>query len=228
VEQRQKRKMLKAQLPTTNLPDFSLLETMLWVPDDGYFLLSYHLKRLYNSADYFNIAVDIENVQEKIEVLASSLPNEPHKVRLLISQNGNITCEAIPLSCDTAPQSLKLNLSLTPVNSTNPFLYHKTTNRQIYNSARASCPDCNDVLLWNERLEITEMCFANVVVKMNNQLLTPPVQCGLLPGTFRAYLLDIGKVREGIITVEALFECEGIYAINSVRKWRQGFLLGNP
>ncbi len=210
---------------TTSVANFSLLETMLWTPDDGYFLLSYHLKRLQDSAVYFSISVDIKEVRKKSEAKANSLPNEPHKVRLLVAQNGGITCEASSLLAIADSHPLQIRLSPTPVDSTNPFLYHKTTNRQVYNSVQASCPDCDDVLLWNERGEITEMCIANVIVQMNGELLTPPVQCGLLPGTFRAYLLAQGKVREEVITVEALKQCDRIYAVNSVRKWREAFVI---
>ncbi len=209
----------------TNRPDFSLLETMLWTPDEGYFLLSYHLKRLQDSIIYFSILMDIEEVRKKIEAMANSLPNQPHKLRLVVAQDGSITCEASPILAIPDSHPLQIRLSPTPVDSTNPFLYHKTTNRQVYSSVRASCPECDDVLLWNERGEITEMCIANIVVQINGELLTPPVQCGLLPGTFRAYLLAQGKVREEIITVEALKQGDRIYAVNSVRKWREALLI---
>ncbi|MFM8007271.1 MAG: aminotransferase class IV, partial [Dolichospermum sp.] len=81
---------------------------------------------------------------------------------------------------------VKLGMCCTPIDSSNIFLYHKTTNRQVYEIAKASFPDCDDVLLWNERGEITETCIGNIVVDLNGELLTPPVQCGLLAGTFRA------------------------------------------
>jgi para-aminobenzoate synthetase/4-amino-4-deoxychorismate lyase len=121
-------------------------------------------------------------------------------------------------------QAARLKLAPTPVDSANAFLYHKTTHRQVYEAARAACPDCDDVLLWNERGEITETCIANVVVELEGELFTPPVQCGLLPGTFRAWLLDQGKMRERVITIEALKQSECIYLINSVRKWREALL----
>jgi para-aminobenzoate synthetase/4-amino-4-deoxychorismate lyase len=216
---------LKTRVLTTNRPDFCLLETMLWEPDHGYFLLSYHLKRLQDSALYFCIPVDIEQVHKKLEALANSLPTQSYKVRLLVAQDGNLACESTLLCCNAASQPVSLSLSSTPVDSSNPFLYHKTTERQVYNRALASCPNYDDVLLWNERGEITETCIANVIVQINGELLTPPVQCGVLAGTFRAYLLDQGKIREEIITVEALKQCERIYRVNSVQKWREAVLV---
>jgi len=46
--------------------------------------------------------------------------------------------------------------------------------------------DCDDVLLWNDRGELTESSIANVIVEKGGLRLTPPVDCGLLPGVERA------------------------------------------
>ena len=37
-------------------------------------------------------------------------------------------------------------------------------------------------MLWNERGEITESCTANVVIDLNGERITPPLDCGLLAG----------------------------------------------
>ncbi len=216
---------VKAKILTAKRADFSLLETLLWTPGEGYFLLPYHLQRLCDSATYFGIPVKENTVREELMGVTGSCSGEPHKVRLLVAQDGTISCQAVPLCQATVPQRVRLKLSPTPVDSDDPFLYHKTTRRQVYDAARASCPDCDDVLLWNERGEITETCIANIVVERGGELLTPPVECGLLPGTFRAHLLDQGEVREEIITVEMAKECECLYVVNSVRKWREAFLV---
>ena len=57
---------------------------------------------------------------------------------------------------------LRLGFATEPVDSNDVFLFHKTTNRAVYECALASRPDCGDVLLWNERGEITETAYANV------------------------------------------------------------------
>jgi len=213
---------VKAGVLTANRPEFSLLETMLWQPTEGYFLLSYHLQRLRDSAVYFGYRLNLEEVKQKLEILAKSLPPVSHKVRLLVAADGGASLEASPFSGVCAP--MKLSLSPVPVDATNPFLYHKTTNREIYEKARSACPNCDDVILWNQRGEATETCIGNLVVLFGGELLTPPVKCGLLPGTFRAYLLETGKVREEAIALETLKRCEKIYVINSVRQWREGRL----
>jgi para-aminobenzoate synthetase/4-amino-4-deoxychorismate lyase len=71
--------------------------------------------------------------------------------------------------------------------------------------------------LWNERGELTEACIANLVVELDGQLYTPPVKCGLLAGTYRAWLLEQGKVKERVIRVEELGRCGWVFLANSVR-----------
>ncbi|AFW96056.1 class IV aminotransferase [Anabaena sp. 90] len=210
-----------------NQSDFSLLETILWQAHDGYFVLDYHLQRLKNSAIYFDFSVDINSLKTQLNKLAESFLNQAYKVRLLLNSDGEITYQTMSLSPIKNQELVKLGMCCTPVDCTNIFLYHKTTNRQVYEIAKAAFPDCDDVLLWNERGEITETSIGNIVVELNGELLTPPVKCGLLAGTFRANLLDQGKIREEIMTIEMLKYSNRIYIINSVKKWREAVLISH-
>ena len=210
-----------------NQPDFSLLETILWQPNDGYFVLDYHLQRLQASAIYFDFKIDINNLKNQLNQLTKSFSTQAYKVRLLLDFDGEITYQTMPLSPVNNQKFVKLGMCCTPVDSTNIFLYHKTNNRQIYELAKAGFPECDDVVLWNEKGEITETCIGNIVVELNGELFTPPVKCGLLAGTFRADLLDKGKIKEEIITMEMLKYSNHIYIINSVQKWREAVLISD-
>jgi para-aminobenzoate synthetase/4-amino-4-deoxychorismate lyase len=75
------------------------------------------------------------------------------------------------------------------------------------------------VLLWNEQGEITESTIANVVLEIEGRRLTPPVESGLLPGTFRAHLLSTGAIRESRLFKEDVRRAAKVFLINSVRKW---------
>jgi len=217
----------KARVLTEHRPAFLLLETMLWTPEAGYFLLDHHLRRLFASAMYFDYPADLNKIHDNLVTLARSLPSNPHRIRLLVDKAGTITCQSFPLTGSVSPKPARIKLSPYPVDAGNPFLYHKTTHRQVYEAAQASCTDCDDVLLWNERGEITETCIANVVVQLDGQLVTPPVKSGLLAGTFRDWLLDRGEIVERVITIEEVQQASKIFLINSVRKWREAILVGN-
>jgi para-aminobenzoate synthetase/4-amino-4-deoxychorismate lyase len=49
--------------------------------------------------------------------------------------------------------------------------------------------------------------------------LTPPLDCGLLPGLKRAELLASGEIAEAVITRGDLDHADEVWLINSVRGW---------
>lgn len=120
---------------------------------------------------------------------------------------------------------MRVALAAAPVDSSDPFLFHKTTKREFYANQLNLRPDCDDVIFWNERGEVTESSIANVVVAIGNELCTPPISSGLLAGTFRDQLLAEGKIRERVITVEELKNAKKLFLINSVRKWMKAELV---
>jgi para-aminobenzoate synthetase/4-amino-4-deoxychorismate lyase len=217
--------LLKARVLTEQCFEFCLLETMLWTPEDSYFLLDRHLNRLANSAVYFNYPLNLQKVKSRLNDAASGFSERHQRVRVLLARNGSLEVESVPLVIDSPAKPVRVKLAHNPVYSDNVFLYHKTTQRETYEAARQSCPDCDDVLLWNERNELTESCISNVVVEMDGKLLTPPVDSGLLAGTFRGHLLETGEVREQRLLIGDLKKSSKIYLINSVRKWQEAQLI---
>ena len=246
--------LLKARVLTETVPEFSLLETLLWTPEAGYFLLEKHLCRLLDSADYLDFPISslaraavpgggtattvskpplpAEILKSYMTELSSSFTS-PQRVRLLLDKHGNLSAEAKPLEPtlleppSSAPEIqpgtkkvLRTHLARNPIHSKNVFLFHKTTRRDVYEAARRDFPDYDDVLLYNENGELTEFTIGNLVVEWEGKYYTPAVSCGLLPGTFRAHLLETGQVKEKVIRVEELQACTKAFLVNSVRKWQ--------
>jgi para-aminobenzoate synthetase / 4-amino-4-deoxychorismate lyase len=81
-----------------------------------------------------------------------------------------------------SPEPVRLALDDDPVDAADPGLYIKTTDRLRYDRRRARRPDADDVLLINDRGEVTESTIANVVVRLDGRCWTPPLASGLLPG----------------------------------------------
>ncbi|MBK8905642.1 MAG: aminodeoxychorismate synthase component I [Anaerolineaceae bacterium] len=218
---------VKSRVLTEKRQSFQLIETMLWQPDGGLFLLDEHLARLRSSAEYFGIEWVETAVLAELESLCQTL-TEPVKVRLLLGQDGRFTLQAVPLSVGARPDPVRVGLAQTPVDSQTVWLYHKTTRRDLYDAARASRPDCDDVLLHNERGELTEASSSNIALLLDGELVTPPIESGLLGGTFRSYLLKTPQgfqnpgglsLREKVLHLADLERCEGIFLLNSVRGW---------
>ncbi|MCB0252998.1 MAG: aminodeoxychorismate synthase component I [Anaerolineae bacterium] len=244
--------LLKAQVLTRRRPDFELLETLLWTPSrrvhpqrlfpstfsegisqyaegntslSGYFLLDRHLRRLADSASYFDVPLRREEVIKQLRTLAGSFAGRPQRVRVLVSQTGNVRCEAATLVQPAEMSPIRVGLARRPVDASDPFLFHKTTFRTIYDAARAARPDCDDVLLWNEDGEVTEATIANVVLMRDGELVTPPLASGLLAGTLRAELLAQGVIREATVRVDDLEPDQRVWLVNSVRGWRDARLV---
>ncbi|MDW8278022.1 MAG: aminodeoxychorismate synthase component I [Anaerolineales bacterium] len=212
----------KAQILTAPPPPrFDLLETLLWRPDSGFVLLERHLARMRASAAYFEFPFQEQEIRRKlnatIHYLRTATGEQAQesllRVRILLSSDGEIHIKHAPL--EPLPSPYRVRLAERPVESGYPFLYHKTTHRALYQSLQAAGYD--DVLLWNERGELTESTIANLVVLRGGEWLTPPLHCGLLPGTARAEWLAQGKLREAVVRVEDLAECDKMFLLNSVR-----------
>lgn len=213
----------KARILEQRMPEFSLLESLRWEPEEGYRLLEEHLTRLSGSAEYFAFPWDRPLATAKLAELAATLPARPHKVRLLLAPDGALHAEAAPIE-PNPEQPLRLALAAEPVDADDPFLYHKTTHRVLYEKARRSVGACDEVLLWNARGEVTEASTANLVVELDGARITPPVACGLLPGTLRAQLLADGEIVEQVVKREDLRRADRLYLVNSVRGRRAAVL----
>jgi para-aminobenzoate synthetase/4-amino-4-deoxychorismate lyase len=207
---------VKARVLRSAPEEFRLLETLLWKPESGYWLLEDHMQRLRQSATYFCFAIDADAVKNALTKAAGKFVGTPHRVRLLVGRAGEIGIEPTPLT-RTVQGFGDVRLACTPVDASNAFLYHKTTNRGIYTEALQSCPGSADVILFNGRGEVTESTIANIAVEIDGTLCTPPVQCGLLPGTYRAHLLAQGEVEERMIDIATLLNSPRVYLFNSVR-----------
>ena len=219
--------LTKARVLTQPRPDFELLETMLWEPESGIFLMDEHMQRLGKSAAYFDVPLDMHALFVGLEEAFHALEKKPHRIRLLVSRDGNSEIQTFALEHDEGVVPMKVALAKEPVDSQDVFLFHKTTHRAVYESAYAKATAdkaVGDVILWNEKGEVTESTIANVVIRKNGALLTPPIKCGLLGGTFRAHLLKSGEIEERVIALDDLQTADEIFLINSVRKWQKARL----
>ena len=193
---------------------FRLLESIAWTPECGSVLLERHLDRLSVAATHFGFDVELDEVQRTIE---SFNANEPQVIRVLVGLGGAVELEprAMPMP-DPNPVVV---FDTRPIDRGDEFLRHKTTRRDRYDEARERFPEAYDVLLWNRLGQLCESTIANLVVEIDNEYRTPPVDAGLLPGTMRAELLDRGDIVEAMVTYDDLREADRVWLINSVRGW---------
>jgi para-aminobenzoate synthetase/4-amino-4-deoxychorismate lyase len=195
--------LVKSRFLHTSPVEFQLIESML-LEEGEYFLFARHLERLRSSAEYFGFRF----AEEEIKSALPRIDTGAFKVRLALWKDGQIETQISRI--EKADLVKHIGLASSPVDSSDRFLYHKTTLRDYYSE---------DVIFWNERGEVTESRTANLVVPIEGELYTPPISSGLLPGTFREQLLEEGKIKERVITVDELQNTKEFFLINSVRKW---------
>jgi para-aminobenzoate synthetase/4-amino-4-deoxychorismate lyase len=107
----------------------------------------------------------------------------------------------------------------TPVDERDPALFHKTTRRTLYEARRAERPEAFDVILVNRAGRITETTIGNLVLELDGERVTPPLEDGLLPGVFRASLLARGEVRERPLRPEDVLRARRCWLVNALRGW---------
>lgn len=197
--------------------DFRLIES-LRLEHDRYPLLDRHLARLKASAGYFGFVCDLDMIRRVLSQLVEQQAGI-FKVRILLSVDGVLDVSAVALTDGDA--ALRVAISDRTVVSSDALRYHKTTRRELFDKARAERPACDELLFLNERGELAEGSYHNLVVKLDGQLLTPPRGCGLLPGVLREELLERGEISERILLPADLKRAEELWLINSVRGWRR-------
>ncbi|KAG0323820.1 hypothetical protein BG000_002452 [Podila horticola] len=222
-----------------------LLETLLYDPTDGLFLLDYHCDRMIESAkelapffcnDPETFLRDLiptrSELTNKLDVAVKNAgKDQRQRLRLLLDFDGAVTIQSSHLPCETKAfqdGSIVVVLDTEATPKDNVFLHHKTTEREVYNEARNRADIPFDVILYNEDKEVMETTIANIAVETENEetgeleWITPRASTGLLRGTMRRKLLESGEIREGVVTLndlkKAVMDNRRIKCFNSVRK----------
>ncbi|MDB5588740.1 MAG: pabB [Devosia sp.] len=193
-----------------------LIETLLWEPGRGYYLLDRHLTRMESSARYFRLPFDAIKKSSMLDDLAQTF-TAPMRVRLTLHEVDGPAVTGVPLPPN--PAVFRFSIAPEHLDSKSLWLAHKTTNRAFYDKPRQhahATTGVDEVVFLNENNELTEGSITNLFIERDGILLTPPLSSGLLPGTMRAELIATGGAREHTLTLSDL-ETAPIFLGNSVR-----------
>jgi len=212
----------KARVLTDVRPAFELFESLAHVPAEGFRHLDEHLERLAGSAGYFGFRFEPEAAAAALKRAVAEVTG-PSVVRLTLARDGGLSTDVRDLP--PADDAVRVALDDEPVDPSDVWLFHKTTRRAPYERRRERRPDVDDVLLVNDRGEVTESTIANLAVRLDGVWVTPPVDAGLLPGTYRNVLLRDGRMTERPVTVGELRGAGELALVSSVRGWRRAALV---
>lgn len=173
----------------------------------------------------------------------------PWRLRILLYYNGDINVEAAPTtpfishifilppaptfntfykdSGYTAKQHALWELRLdTQPTAPSAFTKHKTTSRDMYNTARQrvnilSLKETVEVLIYNTAGEVMEGSITTVYFKkrhsQDGEWITPMLSNGGNAGTTRRYALGAGICSEAVVHIDELVDGEDVWLSNGAR-----------
>lgn len=185
--------------------EFQIIETVK-IENGTILFEKEHFERMQKTAEHFGFKFKTSEIAK----------TDSGMLRILLNRDGEIKTE---LKRITPAKTSKIAISPIIQNSKNEFLYYKTTYRPWYYDSfqRIKNGEIYDEIFFNEKGELTEGARSNIVLQLNGNLYTPPVQCGLLNGVFRQELLKNNKCTEKILYKKDLEKAEKIFCVNSVR-----------
>lgn len=224
----------KARFLTARPPEFQLIETLSL--NGILHRLQGHLQRMQRSAAYFDFPFNEQKIRTFLQDLVQQFqpPSgsrtlvEPgaeregtgtglFKVRVLLSREGELQGSIEPVRPVQEP--VVVALARERVDSSEIWLYHKTTNRSLYSAAQEVCREQRvfDLIFRNERDELTEGSISNLFIRIDDEWLTPQLGSGLLPGVMRKFLVETLPAREAVLDLEDLRQASQILVSNSVQ-----------
>lgn len=161
----------------------TLIETLGW-DGSAFARLDLHLARLERSAARLGWGCDPAAARAALHAAA---PPQAARIRLTLDGAGRIDVTAAPLP--PAKPLWRVGLAQARLDSGDPWLTLKSSNRATYDDARANLPEGLDELIFqNEKGEVCDGSITTVFFDRGQGMRTPPLACGLLPGVLRAEL----------------------------------------
>lgn len=209
---------------------FSLFETFLVSNSGNVFLIDHHINRLFKSIEFF----ELECTFNKNDLLSSILryiqeENIKNKILRLSVTFGNptknITSKAVLSIRDynASPEHYNIIVSDIPRNEKSFIVHHKTSNylENFLQAKEAAKKGYDDILFLNTAHQVCETSKCNIFMVSDNTLYTPKIECGILPGIIRNWVIrnieTFGyKLFEGSFDIDFLLSCSEAFMTNSV------------
>jgi branched-chain amino acid aminotransferase len=151
---------------------------------------------VWNSVGYWRSDEKVPDVD--LVITTADLPNHPETVRLTVREQGR--------------------------HAASPLAGVKTISwlNSVWAAGEAQREGFDEVVLLNERGEVSECTAANIFLVKNEKVLTPPLSSGCLEGVTRGILLEIAadastSVAEQTLRIEDLYEADEVFVTSTNR-----------
>jgi branched-subunit amino acid aminotransferase/4-amino-4-deoxychorismate lyase len=188
-----------------------IIETLGFTPDVGFARLAGHIDRMEATCARLRFPFDRGAI---LMALGEAVDAIPARVRVTVNADGAVT---VQVGGVVDVDRWRVGVSDVVLKSDDPWLSVKTSNRGVYDNARAGLTDLDEVLFLNERGEVCEGTITNVFADLGDGLVTPPVSSGCLPGVLRGEMLASEQAREGVLTLDDFRGAKAVFVGNSLR-----------
>ncbi len=190
-------------------------ETIL-VKDKPIFLKE-HIDRLNKAIKYLKLGEEVDLNFIKNIIRQQRYSNIAIKI-VVTEKNIIFLTRKIKYNEETYEKGFKVRLSKVFRNSTSNICRYKTLNylENIMEYENTIADGYNESLFLNEKHNLSEGCTSNVFIVKNKNIYTPTLECGILPGTIRQWIINEFNVIEKEISKEEFLNCDELFLTNSL------------
>jgi 4-amino-4-deoxychorismate lyase len=192
-----------------------IFETLL-VKEKPIFLKD-HIDRMNKSLSILNISKKID--KNYIETIVDKYKLTNCVLKIVASdKNTVISTRSINYHSEDYKKGFKVRMSKLRRNSYSTIPYIKSINyiENILEKQRSIEEGFNETLFLNTDGYIAESSSGNIFFIKDDKLYTPSVNCGLLNGILRQWILNNFHVTEGNFTLEDILNSQGAFLTNSI------------
>lgn len=179
--------------------------------------LKEHLQRMNSAA--ITLSIKNEVTEEYVLNLIDEFGIKNCALKIILSpENIILTTRQITYEKKHYEEGFSLTVSKVIKNESSLLPYLKWTGyvENLIIKEKAMEAGFNDAILLNSKGFITETSLANIFFITNNILHTPSIDCGLLDGIVRKWMIKNYKVIEGHYTLDDILKSNGIFLCNSL------------
>jgi len=191
-------------------------ETML-IRNGRAVFLNQHLERLNKALNILGISKTIKDFDVSEYILRNKIENKVLKI--IVSENNTIfALRDNVYSDDDYKKGISIIISDIKRNESSPLTSIKSLNYadNILEKRRAKARGFDEPIFLNTRGEIAECATSNIFFVKENKLYTPCLECGLVNGIVRMYLVNKYEVIEQRIFPDEIKDFEEIFITNSL------------
>ena len=212
---------------------FGLFETFSVKEDGKVFLLGKHIERMMKSAQFFGIEHKMSKAELNNRVISfikeNSLSDTIVRMTLSAGNSQKSLAPSILFSCrkniytdEKISKGCMLYISDIRKSEDSIIIGHKTSNylENFVLMKKAIAEGFDDVIFLNSSSQVTETAKSNIFFIKDNIMHTPDLNCGLLPGVTREWVIKEAdrqniKCIEGFYRVSDLMDADEVFVTNS-------------